>query len=932
MADIQALLSALDVFSRAPDKASLESANSWLQDFQRLTQPEAWAACNVLLQSPDSPVPAKLFAAQTFRSKVTYDLHQVAPENLSSLRDTIIAALHKYHTGPRNVIIQLCLALAGLALQLPSWENPVQHMMQSFGTNADTVPIFLQFLTTLPEELTGNAKIPVTDDEYRERATALMTDNAKKLLELLSMYYGATGVTPTLRLQIFQCLRSWLVAGEITAYDFVQTPLFLGVFESLAADDLFESAVDVICEVIHETQELEDNMNVIEAIVPRLIELKPDLTKYHDDPDRIRGYARIFTEAGETYRLLILEHPDTFFPLVEAIGVCSAYPDLDIVPVTFPFWMRLAQNIGKRQSISPLFLDAYRSLMGVVINHLHFPSDTATMSDQETDAFRSFRHVMGDTLKDCCFVLRPETCLLATYQMITTALARGPEGVSWQAIEAPLFALRSMGAEVDPNDNVAVPQIMDLIPSLPDHPKVQYAALLIIARYTEWIAVHPNYLTPQLQYVSAGFETGDPEVCAAAGQALKYICQDCKSLLIDFLPTLHTFLGTTGTKLLQEDRKQVYEAIAHVISAMKPNAAAESLKTFSLDILAQVHSLSLKTTPPTKEEMEVVINGLENLEILLKFYGRFGEDIPPACEKTCLQAWEVLDPFLVKFGNNLDVVDIVTQVLRRGLDLFGDSALSVAPAVVARMSFSFESTGLASYLWVPGKIISRFGNDEDPQLRGSFKEFYERSTQKVVSFLQTKAPREIPDVLEDYIQTLTQLVDLAPDIFFESSSFPLAFRAALGGLQVVHSDVIFVSLRLFQAILTHECLEPRTTPPPPKFPIYLAAIKHTIEKEGFSLLGCLLTGLIGDFPEEFTTDVVTVFRALCKGWPTQMIAWLPPILEQIPATTISPSDKQKFLEEVQVAVNTFQFEKVRYGILLLTRAARKTRERRRNGV
>ena len=34
MADIQALISALDVFSRAPDKASLESANSWLQDFQ----------------------------------------------------------------------------------------------------------------------------------------------------------------------------------------------------------------------------------------------------------------------------------------------------------------------------------------------------------------------------------------------------------------------------------------------------------------------------------------------------------------------------------------------------------------------------------------------------------------------------------------------------------------------------------------------------------------------------------------------------------------------------------------------------------------------------------------------------------------------------------------------------------------------------------
>jgi hypothetical protein len=34
MADVQPLLSALQVFNGAPDKASLEGANNWLQDFQ----------------------------------------------------------------------------------------------------------------------------------------------------------------------------------------------------------------------------------------------------------------------------------------------------------------------------------------------------------------------------------------------------------------------------------------------------------------------------------------------------------------------------------------------------------------------------------------------------------------------------------------------------------------------------------------------------------------------------------------------------------------------------------------------------------------------------------------------------------------------------------------------------------------------------------
>lgn len=34
MADIQAVISALDVFSRTPDKSQLERANTLLQDFQ----------------------------------------------------------------------------------------------------------------------------------------------------------------------------------------------------------------------------------------------------------------------------------------------------------------------------------------------------------------------------------------------------------------------------------------------------------------------------------------------------------------------------------------------------------------------------------------------------------------------------------------------------------------------------------------------------------------------------------------------------------------------------------------------------------------------------------------------------------------------------------------------------------------------------------
>ncbi|THH33518.1 hypothetical protein EUX98_g661 [Antrodiella citrinella] len=906
---------------------------------------EAWSTCNVLLLSPEAPPAAKLFAAQTFRTKVTYDLNQVDPANLLSLRDTLVTALQRYHTGPRTIIVQLCLAISGLALQVTSWENPVQDLIESFGTNPAMVPALLQFLTILPEELSTNMKVPITvrylfvarfnvlmdpiqDDEYDYRASILLTANAEKVVELLSMYLQARGVTFPVQSQVFNCLASWITAGEITSMRLAQTPLLSYAFEALASEELFDAAVSVVCEIIHETQEIDDNMPVIEMIVPRVIALRPKLTELKDDPEKIRGLARIFTEAGEVYRSLLLQHPDSFFPIVEAIGECSAYPDLDIVPITFHFWMRLAQAIGKKPSVSPLFHDAYKALMGVIIRHLHFPADDSQLTGQEADNFRQFRHVMGDTLKDCCYVLDADVCLLATYDLITAALAR--PNVSWQEIEAPLFSLRSMGAEVDPTGNNAVPKIMDLIPSLPSHPKVRYAALLIISRYTEWISKHPDYIPYQLQYISAGFEDSDTEVIAAAGQSLKYLCQDCKTHLVDFLPQLHTFLASMGSKLAQDDKVQVYEAIAYVISAMPMEQAAQSLRTFALDILSQVHAVAAKPTPASKAELQTIGDVLECLEVMLSVIDTFGEELPAVCQGTCQEAWVIFDQLISQYGSDDQLCERVTRVLRLGITFFGSTALPVLPALLSRMVSSFETTAQASYIWIVGKCISRFGNEEDPALRAGFKDVLERISNKVVQLLQEKSAGQIPDVLEDYVRMLLQMFDLTPDVLFTSSSFPTALRASMTALTFVQADIILAALEFIANVITHDCLVPSSSPPP-SFPIYASAIRSALQKDGLELSGYLLSGLTGEFPEECPPIIIAIFRRLATYWSSELIAWLPIVLQRLNSNLVPDQAKSDFLSEMTRFINTAEYEKVKLAILALHRASRKARDRRRVG-
>ncbi|KIK70888.1 hypothetical protein GYMLUDRAFT_32963 [Collybiopsis luxurians FD-317 M1] len=926
MADIPALLAALDVFTRTPDKASLDKANNWLQEFQH--SPEAWTTCNVLLLSPDAPPAAKVFAAQTFRTKVTYDLAQVDPANLPALRDTLITALEAYASGPRNIIVQLCLALAGLAMQFPAWGNAVEAIISKFGSNPNTVHTLLQFLTLLPEELHTNHKVPITDAEWNDRLSVLVTGNVKKVLDLLNVYIQAPGVTIDIQNQVFTCLRSWVVSGEVNLPDLASSPLLGFAFEAISSDRLFDSVVDLICDIIHETQEIDDNMALIELIVPQVIALKSSLVKDRENPDRVRGYARIFAEAGETYRMLIVHHSESFYPIVEALAECTAYPDLDIVPITFPFWSRLAQVIGKKSSVPPLFAQVYRSVMTVIIKHLQFPPDATPLSGQEAEDFRAFRHVMGDTLKDCCDVLETESCLLATYDMIASALSRPQDSMSWQEIEAPLFALRSMGAVLDPQDENAVPKILQLVPQLPLHPRVRYAALLIISRYTEWISMHPDYIQLQLQYISAGFEDPDLEVCAAAGQALKYLCQDCKQHLVAVLPTLHTFLNAVGSKLLQDDRRKIYEAIAHVISAMPMQKASESLKSFSLDILTVIHAVASKPGQATKQELQAVSDGLENLEAMLYVIGSFGEELPAACQNTCEESWSIFQVFLSKYGTDPELAERATRVLRYGLSLFDRGVLTVAPAVVASMTMGFEATGIASYLWIGGKLVSQFGDEEDQNLHSTFSALFRRSTIKLMNLLQTQPAGSLSDVLDDYVRLSNQMLRTIPNIYFDSTIFPSAFQAASAALTLVQSDVVNSALELFQDIFSHPCLDP-STPNPPNFITYANNIHNVLNSQGANFVGGLLMGLVGDFPPESDSIVISIFRIMAATWPTQMLAWLPDVLQRMPPAIVPDKVKQKFLTEITSAINDSKFDQVRYGIITFHRESRKVRDRRR---
>lgn len=188
-------------------------------------------------------------------------------------------------------------------------------------------------------------------------------------------------------------------------------------------------------------------------------------------------------------------------------------------------------------------------------------------------------------------------------------------------------------------------------------------------------------------------------------------------------------------------------------------------------------------------------------------------------------------------------------------------------------------------------------------------------------------------------------MDIVPEIFFDQNIFPSVFGASLAGLTVIHDDTVFATLDLFRTIVTHDCLRDEVTEP--EYTKWATLIRGVVRNQGYQLTGYLLSGMIGDFPEDAIQNVVSIFRVITTMFPEEMLQWLSGVLGELPGVSAPNQAKSQFLMDlteyvvlpltgresshlyVSSAVNARNYDKVKYSILTFNRVTRKVRDRRR---
>lgn len=912
---------ALHAMYSASNETDKINASKFLEQFQK--SEAAWEITHTILTSNDS-LEVVLFAAQTLRSKVTYDLNQLPEHNYTQLRESLLQMLSSQ--SHKVVRTQLSIAVAQLALQDLAWHNTVADIIGALSQE-QLLPFLLDVLRILPEELSDLAKTSLTDAEFNQRTSELITDNVERVLRVLA----DLAPNKSLSSLVLDCLNSWIKECRIEDILTV-TPLTSLIFESLTNDDTFDRAVECLCTILRETRDI-DNHELIDALYQQVLQLNAFMTSHPEkleDPETFDGLVRLYVEAGESWHVLIAKNPGHFRELVEILLKCTAYnQDLDVVKYTFYFWylLKLLLTLPRFKESKVAFADIYESLISVIIVHLTYPADADDSNlfqgdKEQEDKFKEFRYEMGDVLKDCCAVVGATRALNIPFQQLQNTISSS-ENAKWQQIEAPLFSMRTMAKEVSNKEKTILPVIMGFLVQLPEHPKIRYAATLVLGRYTEWTAKNPQYLEPQLNYIIAGFKgetTSDIKV--AASHALMYFCQDCSSLLVNYLEQLYLLYGQIKDQIDLKSHYELADGLGHVILQVPEENRYQTCEMFWKPTVENLNRV-LKEAQPGDEKANVLI--ADQVEIITTFISvlkapGFDEPAFLVCTLFIKDVWPLASQLLQKFGGSLKVSERLTKLIKCAIQSFSTYLNPILAEIANLLHGGFQQNKFGCYLWVSGALVREYGDEYTTD--DIKKAVYQFALTQCSSFFDIAGTytniKEIPDLIEDFFRMLNDILmyfplELIPDFAFLNTTLTTSIHT-MDQLEefdplisCLHFQIDFVSWGLPHPPISFMGDNP---------PHIQDSVKRFLmeDNRGARLLKAVMEGLIFRFHADLQQDASDLLLKILTVVPDHDLAlgWLNQVVHQLP--NVGEKEVQKLISIVSVALPNKDNRRVRTGL------------------
>lgn len=452
-----------------------------------------------------------------------------------------------------------------------------------------------------------------------------------------------------------------------------------------------------------------------------------------------------------------------------------------------------------------------------------------------------------------------------------------------------------MGSSIHDDESVMLPQIMELIPKLPPHPKIRYAVTLVIGVYSKWTRKHPQFVTYQMDFISPGF--GDSELAAAAAKSLKYLCQDCGELLLGYIEQLLPFYTNAMSTLHPDDVMDITEGIAHIIAKSDLENMLPLLQSFTLPIIQRLNEVSQishqSMTSRIEKETKLYLN---RLSVFMKVVRPEVSLATPHPVVTIVESfWPVLKALLQRFSTVDAITEGVAKVFRQLIETCSFHFLPHLSELIQVLVSQYDSTHLSCYLWVAFHIVGTFSKIPNgftmvEQLNHAMSLMVNQLSESTFAFFEKSGfSSKNADVLEEYFHFIRMYSTSFPDQFHSWAHLPILLSFCTTTFtEVYHPDALSSLIQFinsYMSTLSDSSSDSSKTPS-----------LQLVHNNAQTLISVIIQARLEErIPTDSLNEVVEILRTLGSLYGKENEVWIAAVVGAISDEIVGAQDKQKFL-------------------------------------
>lgn len=855
------------------DPNGKEKASEWLHELQRSVY--AWEIADQLLRL-NINVETSYFAAQTMRTKVQYYFYELQPAQYQSLKDSLLDHLCTLHSVSNAIVTQLCLTLADLAVQMPQWKEVVNDLCQRFGSSVERLPVLLEILTVLPEEV-GSHHLRVGANR-REEVTQELRASAATVLDLLTACVSQFPTDTNVKIRMFRCAGSWVTLSAFPPIEFVSSDLLQSTFKVLHEADcndvLHEVAADFICNALYTSENLDKQEKLAEGLFNYVMMLPPAYEKavQSEDFDRALNICRVFTEMGESFLPVIVESPGRGLGDLGTLTIiltCVKHYQYEVAEVTFNFWYRLSEALYKTEdeAKAALFRPYFESLLEALCVHCRLETDAQGIPD-DCDEFGEFRLRVADLIKDCVFIVGSGNCFS---QMYNSIVQQG-DAVPWESTEAVLFVMSTVARNVPPNFEVVghvLPVVLNLPSSL--HVAVRHTSIKLVGELAEWIKTHPDYLDPILQFLLSTVQ--DPKLSSVSALAIESLCMACHSQMTKYFDVLAQVVVAADSLSISSDSYiGLLKGVCKVLEGIESKQLSEGLNS-----ICGIHVTSLRQilSAPANSYPDPTL-WLDRLAATFRYVNPKIENgtVHPALT-VVEEVWPILSNICDKYRGDLKIIERCCRCIRFAIRCLGKSAINLLSPLVSQMVSVYGTNPHSCFLYLGSILVDEYGDEAGciPGLIGMTMAFCGPAFQLLS---QDKGMIEHPDTIDDLFRLCGRCLQKCPVAFLKCDVAVPAIQCAIVASTLEHRDANLSVMKFLKSLVSCATEKSRND-----IQERLTLVQKILTVHGQNIMTGLIQACAGAIPSYMVVDVSEVLWEFITFCPEETSKWVEVALQSI---------------------------------------------------